>query len=209
MSIYQKLSNIQKELFVPKNQKNDFGKYNYRSCEDILQAVKPICEREKCVLFLSNDMECIGNRNYVKATARLIELETGEQIESIAHAREDEVKKGMDGSQVTGASSSYARKYALAGLFCIDNEKDADTNEYTKRQKEAKEEKPDPVYLPTDDKVVTTEQWNKLASEMKRTGATDSYMCQMFNVEKLNDMTQFQVITALNKFKNTPSKGKK
>lgn len=207
--IYNKLSEIQKKLFVPKGQKNSFGNYNYRSCEDILQAVKPILADLGCVLFLTNDMECIGNRNYVKATARLVELDTGEQIESIAHAREDEVKKGMDGSQITGASSSYARKYALAGLFCIDNEKDADTNEYTKRQKEAKEEKPDPVYLPTDDKVVTTEQWNKLASEMKRTGATEKYLCETFNVDKLNDMSQFQVITALNKFKNTPSKGKK
>jgi len=198
--IYQKLAEIQKELFVPKNQKNDFGKYNYRSCEDILQAVKPICEKEKCVLFLTNDMECIGNRNYVKATATLVELETGEQIVSIAHAREDEIKKGMDGSQVTGASSSYARKYALAGLFCIDNEKDADTNEYTKRQQVAKKED---VYLTTDDKVVTTAQWNKLAAELKRTGVSEETICDTFKVKNVNDMTQFQVVTALNKLKNT------
>ena len=219
--IYSKLAEIQKELFVPKGQHNDFGKFNYRSCEDILQAAKPICEAKGCVLFITNDMENIGDRNYVKATVTLVELETGEQLQSMAHAREEEEKKGMDGSQITGAASSYARKYALAGLFCIDNEKDSDaTNDYSKatRRKETPEEAKqnqqmrenvDPVYLPTEDKVITTAQWNKLASEMNRTGATESYMCQIFNVKTINDMSQAQVITALNKFKNTPSKGKK
>ena len=124
--IYQKFSEIQKELFVPKGQRNDFGKYNYRSCEDILQAVKPICEAKGCVLTINNDLVNIGDRNYVKATAVLIDLETSEKIESTAHAREELEKKGMDGSQITGSASSYARKYALAGLFCIDNEKDSD-----------------------------------------------------------------------------------
>jgi len=124
--IYQKLSEIQKRLFVPKGQKNNFGGYNYRSCEDIFKAVKPICEECGCVLTVSNDLECIGGRNYVRAIVTLIEIETGEKIASTAHAREEETKKGMDGSQITGAASSYARKYALAGLFCIDNEKDSD-----------------------------------------------------------------------------------
>lgn len=127
MSVYQKLSNIQKNLFVPKGQRNNFGKYNYRSCEDILKAVKPICEEQGCILFMSNNLVNIGNRNYVEAVVRLIDLESGEEITSTAHAREEETKKGMDGSQITGASSSYARKYALAGLFSIDNEKDSDS----------------------------------------------------------------------------------
>lgn len=135
--IYQKLSEIQKELFVPKGQKNTFGKYNYRSCEDILKAVKPICEKNGCVLTITNSLENIGDRFYVKATAVLVELETGERIESVAHAREEAEKKGMDGSQITGASSSYARKYALAGLFCIDNEADSDaTNTHGKKKSE-------------------------------------------------------------------------
>jgi hypothetical protein len=131
--IYEKLANIQKELFVPKDQKNDFGRYNYRSCEDILTKVKPLCEKNGCVLFLTNETIQIGNRNYIEAHARLVELETGEQVESVASAREAESKKGMDESQITGTASSYARKYALAGLFCIDNEKDADTNEYAEK----------------------------------------------------------------------------
>jgi len=137
--IYKALSEIQRELFVPKGQKNDFGKYNYRSCEDILKAVKPICEQHGCVLTMTNSLENIGARVYVKATAILIELETGERIESIAHAREEEEKKGMDGSQITGAASSYARKYALAGMFCIDNEKDSDaTNTHGKDEQNDK-----------------------------------------------------------------------
>lgn len=131
--IYEKLANIQKELFVPKDQKNDFGRYNYRSCEDILTKVKPLCEKNGCVLFLTNETIQVGNRNYIEAHATLIETKTGEKIESVASAREAESKKGMDESQITGTASSYARKYALAGLFCIDNERDADTNEYTKK----------------------------------------------------------------------------
>lgn len=126
MSVYDKLANIQKKLFVPKDQKNGFGNYNYRSCEDILKTLKPICDEEGCVCYITNALECIGGRNYVKATVKIVDLETGTGIESSAHAREEETKKGMDGSQITGASSSYARKYALAGLFCIDNEKDSD-----------------------------------------------------------------------------------
>lgn len=126
MSIYSKLSNIQKELIAPKGQFNSFGKYSYRSCEDILKALKPLCDANNCVCFITNDLENIGNNNYVKATVTLADLETGESLVSTAHAREEETKKGMDGSQITGASSSYARKYALAGLFCIDNEKDSD-----------------------------------------------------------------------------------
>jgi hypothetical protein len=131
--IYEKLANIQKELFVPKEQPNDFGGYKYRSCEDILTKVKPLCEKNGCVLFLTNETIQVGERNYIEAHARLVELETGEQVESVASAREAESRKGQDESQITGASSSYARKYALAGLFCIDNEKDADTNEYTEK----------------------------------------------------------------------------
>lgn len=124
--IYEKLSKIQDRLFVPKDQKNDFGKYNYRSCEDILKAVKPIAKELGCVLTITNDLVNIGDRNYVEAIVRLVDLDDATEIVSRAHAREEETKKGMDGSQITGASSSYARKYALAGLFCIDNEKDSD-----------------------------------------------------------------------------------
>jgi hypothetical protein len=130
MGIYEKLLNIQSELKAPKGQYNSFGKYKYRSCEDILEAVKPICKKNKAVLILSDTIYSKGERYYIEATATLIDTEDGTRIENTASAREEETKKGMDGSQITGTASSYARKYALNGLFCIDDTKDADTDEY-------------------------------------------------------------------------------
>jgi hypothetical protein len=125
MGIYEKLINIQCELKAPKGQYNSFGKYNYRNCEDILEAVKPLCQKQGLCLILFDTIEQIGDRYYVKATARITDGET--TIEATAYAREEEVKKGMDGSQITGSASSYARKYALNGLFDIDDTKDADS----------------------------------------------------------------------------------
>lgn len=121
----KELIEIQNKLKAPKGQYNSFGKYKYRSAEDILEAVKPLLYELKCTLTLSDDIVSVGNRIYVKAIATLTN-EAGEFHEVKAFAREDETKKGMDGSQITGASSSYARKYALNGLFCIDDTKDAD-----------------------------------------------------------------------------------
>ncbi len=139
MNIYKKLLNIQTELKAPKGQTNKFGGYKYRSCEDILEAVKPLCEKHKVTLMLTDTMEQLGERYYIKARAVLVntEYEEGnaiEHIENTAYARESETKKGMDDSQITGTASSYARKYALNGLFCIDDTKDADTNEYKEQQ---------------------------------------------------------------------------
>lgn len=128
MNIYEKLQQIQITLKAPKGQWNDFGKYSYRNCEDILEAVKPLLQKNKCTLTLTDTLENIGNRFYIKATATLIDCEeTTQTVQVTAYAREEENKKGMDGSQVTGASSSYARKYALNGLFAIDDTKDSDT----------------------------------------------------------------------------------
>lgn len=126
-----KLSAIQMELKAPKGQYNSFGKYSYRSCEDILEAVKPLLSKNGLTLLLTDEPVAVGNRVYIKATARLIGGE--DNIEVTAYAREPEDKKGMDTSQVTGTASSYARKYALNGLFLIDDEKDADTDEYKKQ----------------------------------------------------------------------------
>lgn len=119
---------IQSELKVPKEQYNSFGKYKYRSCEDILEAVKPLLKAHECDLNLCDDIVLIGDRYYVKATAQITNA-AGESKTATAFAREDLDKKGMDGSQITGTASSYARKYALNGLFCIDDTKDADTDE--------------------------------------------------------------------------------
>lgn len=127
----KELIEIQKKLKAPKGQYNSFGKYKYRSAEDILEAVKPLCHENNCTLTLSDTLENIGDRYYIKAT---VSITNGTETVSVsAYAREDETKKGMDGSQITGTASSYARKYALNGLFCIDDTKDADTDEY-KRQ---------------------------------------------------------------------------
>jgi len=133
MNIYEKLIKVQTELKAPKNQRNNFGGYNYRSCEDILEAVKPILENNKLTLILKDDIVNIGDRYYIVAIADLIDIETGEKIVTQAQARESETKKGMDDSQITGTASSYARKYCLNGLFLIDDTKDADTDEYKKQ----------------------------------------------------------------------------
>ncbi len=141
MNIYEKLLEIQNKLKTPKSQWNDFGKYHYRSCEDILEAVKPLCQEQKVVLYLSDTTENILDRIYIKSTAHLINIEEpGETIEVSAEARECSNKKGMDESQITGTASSYARKYALGGLFNIDDTKDADTNEYHRRTNPVKKE---------------------------------------------------------------------
>lgn len=143
-----KLMNIQQELKAPKGQYNDFGKYAYRSCEDILEAVKPLLKKEKVVLTISDELQYIGNRYYIKATATLIDTESEATISNSAYAREEETKKGMDGSQITGASSSYARKYALNGLFGIDDNKDSDTtNIQSKEEKEDKKASPKQIEL--------------------------------------------------------------
>ena len=131
-----KLSQIQTELKAPKSQYNSYGGFAYRSCEDILEAVKPLLTVHRCTLILSDDIVNIGASNYVKATAMLIDMETGESVSNHAYAREAVTKKGMDDSQITGTASSYARKYALGGLFLIDDSKDADTDEYAQQTTE-------------------------------------------------------------------------
>ena len=133
MNVYEKLIAIQSELKAPKSQYNNFGKYAYRNCEDILEALKPILKEHKSTIYISDEIVTVLERFYVKATVTFIDAETGEKITNTAYAREEESKKGMDGSQVTGASSSYARKYALNGMFAIDDTKDSDfTNTATK-----------------------------------------------------------------------------
>ena len=156
-TITQKLATIQQKLKAPKGQYNSFGKYAYRNAEDILEAVKPLCAETGTVVLLSDEIMNIGNRFYVKATAALIDAETQTQLTVSAYAREEEEKKGMDGSQVTGASSSYARKYALNGLFAIDDTKDSDTTNTTGADKNAVKGKQMPL-------VATKEQLAEAAA---------------------------------------------
>ena len=131
MNILEKLLNIQQELKCEKSQYNDFGKYNYRNAEDILESLKPLLKKYECIIRITDELINIGNSNYVKATSSLIscEKEGGmiSEINSCAYAREAIEQKGMNDSQITGSTSSYARKYALNGLFAIDDTKDSDT----------------------------------------------------------------------------------
>ena len=131
--IYASLMAVQAELKAPKNQHNSFGKYDYRSAEDIIEAVKPLLKDNGLFLNMSDDIVLIGDRYYVKATVKVVDVVTGESVQTSALAREAAQKKGMDESQVTGTASSYARKYALNGLFAIDDNRDADTNEYARQ----------------------------------------------------------------------------
>ena len=126
-NVYLKLVEVQNKLKAPKNQFNKFGNYAYRNCEDILEALKPILAEVKAVVNMSDEVVLVGERYYIKATVKFIDAETGEVVEASAMAREEENKKGMDSSQLTGSTSSYARKYALNGLFAIDDTKDSDT----------------------------------------------------------------------------------
>ena len=132
-SLRQKLCNIQTQLKAPKGQTNAFGGYRYRSAEDILEALKPLLGEHGCSLIIQDEIVDVSNRVYVKATANIIDNDTDLVLSASAFAREAEVKKGMDDAQITGSASSYARKYALNGLFCIDDTKDADaTNTHGK-----------------------------------------------------------------------------
>lgn len=133
----ERVSLLITELKAPKSQRNNFGKYNYRSAEDILEAVKPLANNYGLVPKLSDEPVMIGDWHYIKATASIKDVKTGEEEIATAYAREPLTKKGMDESQITGTASSYARKYAMNGLYQIDDTKDADSDEYTEQVKQA------------------------------------------------------------------------
>lgn len=179
MNIYEKLLKAQVELKAPKGQYNSFGKYKYRSCEDILEALKPVLNKFKLTLFIKDDVIEVNTRNYVKATITLVNIEKPDEIiETSALAREEETKKGMDGSQITGASSSYARKYALNGMFMIDDTKDSDsTNTHGKEEKTEAERKKEAI-----------EAINKLADTEEKTEKVFD-MIAKFNKNSLLDCT--------------------
>lgn len=135
MGVYEKLIAVQNKLYAPKSKYNKFGGYYYRSCEDILEGCKPLLKEINASLYLSDEIVQVGDRFYVKAIATFTDNESGEKIENVAYARESTEVKGMSAPQITGASSTFARKYALNGLFCIDDTADDDTVEL-KEEKE-------------------------------------------------------------------------
>ena len=203
MNIYEKLAIIQEKISVPKNNVNDFGKYNYRSCEDILAAVKPFLKETGTVLTLDDEVVLINERYYVKATATLVSVEDGklDTITNWAYAREEESKKGLDASQITGSCSSYARKYALAGLFLLDSEKDADTRDNREPEERPTEE--------TMAKKITGTQLKTLKTKCETDNVDEAYICKSFHLKDLKELTGAQYKTTIDNWERVKVKGAK
>jgi len=195
MSVYEKLIKVQSELKAPKSRKNTFGKYNYRNLEDILEGAKPLLKKYGASLVITDTIENVGERYYVKATATFIDTETGESISNSALAREAAEKKGMDDSQITGTSSSYARKYALNGLFLIDDTKDADTDEAhieaEARAKKAEDDTKNEALITDIGSMKIPDIKVKVLQQDIDNGITDEEkLLKFFKVEKLEDVTE-------------------
>ena len=184
MNIYEKLLSIQEVLKAPKS--HSTGRYYYRTCEDILEAAKPVCKQHGAVLTVSDEIVLIGDRFYIKATATLTDIESGEKVSTNAFAREELDRKGMDAPQLTGSSSSYSRKYALNGLFCIDDTKDADALAAQDEQEEAKSE------------TVTAKQVADLQALAKKKGVTIESIVNGYKLKTLQDISPQQWAQAMN-----------
>lgn len=204
MNIAEKLLYIQQNLKTPKTQRNTFGDYNYRSCEDIQEAVKPLLKEVKAVLLLTDDIKQIGDRFYIMATATLKDVESDEVITNNAYAREAENKPKMDAAQITGSCSSYARKYALNGLFCIDDAKDPDTmnnNEQPRQQAvtQNRQQGVAPAQLITPDHIKT------LISSIEKHGAKKDMVLANYHLQRFEDMTLAQYRHAMRKLEEMPT----
>ena len=182
----QRVGDIQHKLKAPKGQYNSFGKYNYRSCEDILEGVKPLLKEHNLALLIDDEIVQIGERYYVKATAKI--TDGREIVSATAYAREPDTKKGMDESQITGATSSYARKYALNALLCIDDTKDADTMDNSKKPVQQTQE--------------TVYNWNSLKTRAVQGGISEEelvhYVTETFKVSKPSELKQEHYQQAFN-----------
>ena len=197
----KKLTQLQNELKAPKNQYNSFGKYNYRSAEDILEGVKPLLAKHNLGMTISDEVKVIGDRYYVEATVTLYDFDSDKTIESKALAREEETKKGMDGAQVTGSSSSYARKYALNGMFAIDDTKDSDfTNTHGKEVKQQTKKKTT-TQKETNEKMMS-EGTNKAIARLSKDNENNKKII-IEELKKLNkqykDLTQAEASMILSK----------
>lgn len=198
-----KLSKIQEELFVPKEKDNNYGGYKYRTAEDIFAAVKPLCAKNKCVVQCDTRIEVVdlGEKKsaYIKAHAILADTETGYQIVIQAYAREEDMKKGMDASQTTGSATSYARKYALSGLFGIDNEKDQDV--INKKDKYGNEPDKDGKH-----ETVSAMQMNAIKAELDRTGISLDVILDAVKKDKLELLTQADYVEIIRRLNATQDK---
>lgn len=182
----QRVGDIQHKLKAPKGQYNSFGKYNYRSCEDILEGVKPLLKEHNLALLIDDEIVQIGERYYVKATAKI--TDGREIVSATAYAREPDTKKGMDESQITGSTSSYARKYALNALLCIDDTKDADTMDNSKKPVQQTQE--------------TVYNWQTLKARATQGGISEEdlvhYVTETLKVKKPSELTQEHYQQAFN-----------
>ena len=205
MNIYEKLLYIQQHLKAPKGQYNEYGNFKYRSCEDIQEAVKPLLKDVRAVLLITDKVELIGERYYIVANVILQDTESDEHIINTAYARETDIKPKMDAAQITGSSSSYARKYALNGLFCIDDTKDPDSMDNSKNNVEKPGNTPKQHSNPQ-----ATIGDNHVASirlEIARTGAKEAAVCYQYRVKNLKEMNMTQYKNCMDIFKDMPNKG--
>lgn len=186
----ENLIKIQTELKAPKNLYNSFGKYNYRNCESILEAAKPLLKQYGCTLVLSDEVLCVGICNYVKATATI--KDDKDSVTVSALAREAVSKKGMDDSQITGTASSYARKYALNGLFLIDDTKDADSDEYERSNRNTKTESVDSGNV-----FISSKDVKNINSLIEATGADVKAFLEYFKVDTTEELTVIQYAEAV------------
>lgn len=198
-TLQQKLIEIQAELKAPKSQFNKFGGYNYRNCEDILEAVKPLCAKHDVVPLLSDEIVMIGERYYVKSIAKITDGK--DEITTTAFARESFDKKGMDESQITGSASSYARKYALNGLFCIDDTKDADFMDNSQNKKQASA--PTQTTKPKEKHVAGYDEFLKIQKE-KNVPPVEitKYVAAEFKKPRVGMLDEFEMVAALKWIKN-------
>lgn len=219
----KKLVELQLKLKAPKNQFNKFGEYKYRSCEDIVEAVKPIAAELGLYLTLSDDIVLVGDRYYIKATATITDTESGSSVQTTAFARETAEKKKMDDSQITGTASSYARKYALNGLLMIDDTKDADTGEYTEQQyttkgkgktkeaeavaKERKAAETEPKQNAFDmNKTISEDDQKELINLMSKKGVGANHIIKEYGVS-VSKLTDEQFADAVKRIMVLPDKG--
>ena len=197
-NIVTKLAAIQQSLNAPKNNFNKFGGYSYRSCEDILEAVKPLLKENKCVLVITDEIKYVGDRYYIEATATLYDCEKEDSISNTALAREADEKKGMDTSQVTGSTSSYARKYALNGLFCIDDVKDADTMDNStpatpKKNNVQKPRQTTPAQAAPTATTITPDEAKELYNRCSKDKVNMATLCSLYKIKVVKDLTPAQL----------------
>lgn len=205
-NVQEKLLYVQQHLKAPKGQYNQFGKFNYRSCEDIQEAVKPLLQEVKAVLTIDDELLLIGDRYYLKATARFTDADDGTCICNAAYAREAESKAGMDAAQVTGSCSSYARKYALNGLFCIDDAKDPDCPQ-GQQDNRAPSRQQGGAKSPGRHQAVKpgSAELAKLKLEAERTGTDLSKVLERYKVRKIEELSLEQYQRAMSAFSKMES----